>query len=220
MTCLNDGWPTRNSRIESHLDTTPDLSIVHATLIEKFTWETIDTTGSDHKPILITYRDRFEIPEVNNTTRYKWRLTKGDWNKYTDQIEKEMPEDYDGWSIQKLEKTFRETILSAARKHIKKKKINAKTRIDLGEDIKQEASHRNKMRKEIKDADDEEDRNSIRKEWMESSRRVAEMTKDERGKKWVEYVEGIDPKTSSSKVWQTIRNLEGKNPSKAERQIR
>ena len=39
-----------------------------------------------------------------------------------DQIEKEMTGDYDGWSIQKLEKTFRETILSAARKHIKKKR--------------------------------------------------------------------------------------------------
>ena len=87
MTCLNDGRPTRNSRKDNQLDTAPDLSIVHASLIEKFTWETIDVTGSDHKPILIVYKDRFETPEVNNTARYKWRLTKGNWEKFTYQIE-------------------------------------------------------------------------------------------------------------------------------------
>jgi len=148
---------------------------------------------------------------VNNTARYKWRLAKGNWEKFTDQIEQKLPTEYERMSVKKLEKIFRETILKAAKKHIRKKKINAKTRIDLGDEVKQEAAHRNKMRTEIDQAENEEERKSIKKEWIESSRRVAEMTKEERGKKWKEYIEGIDPKTSSSKVWQTIRNLEGKN---------
>ena len=66
------------------MDTAPDLSIVHSSLIEKFSWDTIDDTGSDHKPILITYREGFEIPKVKNTTRYKWKLAKGDWENVSD----------------------------------------------------------------------------------------------------------------------------------------
>ena len=211
MACLNDGRPTRNARKDGQLDTAPDLSIVHATLVEKFTWEPLDITGSDHKPILITYKDEFDTPEVNNTTRYKWKLAKGDWEKFTEQVERELPTDYSGKSIQQLEETFRKTVLDAAKKHIKKKKINAKTRIDLGDEVKQEAAHRNKMRAKIAEAEEGEERSAVRKEWKESSRRVAEMTKVERSKKWTEFVDGIDPKTDSSKVWQTIRNLEGKN---------
>ena len=67
------------------------------------------------------------------------------------------------------------------------------------------------MRAKIAEAEEGEERRTVRKEWKESSRRVAEMTKVERSKKWTEFVDGIDPKTDSSKVWQTIRNLEGKN---------
>ena len=91
-------------------------------------------------------------------------------------------------------------MLDAAKKHIKKKKINAKTRIDLGDEVKQEAAHRNKMRAKIAEAEEGEERRTVRKEWKESSRRVAEMTKVERSKKWTEFVDGIDPKTESSKV--------------------
>ena len=94
MACLNDGRPTRNARKDDQLDTAPDLSIVHATLVEKFTWEPLDITGSDHKPILITYKDEFDTPEVNNTTRYKWKLAKGDWEKFTEQVERDLPTDY------------------------------------------------------------------------------------------------------------------------------
>ena len=54
MACLNDGRPTRNARNENQLDTAPDMTIVHATLIDKFTWEPLSITGSDHMPILIT----------------------------------------------------------------------------------------------------------------------------------------------------------------------
>ena len=209
MVCLNDGRPTRNARQADHLDTAPDLSIVHASLIEKFTWETIDATGSDHKPILITYKDGFEITKVNNKPRFKWRLTKGDWEKFTKEIEDEMPEcpellrtELGEYNTNAIEKKFSDTVIRAAKKHIKKKKINARTRVDLGEEVKKEAAHRNQLRKDIV---------NNREEWVESSRKVAEMVKEERGKKWTEYVENINPKTASSKVWSTIRNLEGKN---------
>ena len=71
MASLNDGRPTRNSIKNDQLDTAPDVFIVHISLIEKLTWEPIDITGSDHKQILIIYKDIFETPEVKNTRRYK-----------------------------------------------------------------------------------------------------------------------------------------------------
>ena len=203
MTCLNDGRPTRNARQEGHMDTAPDLSIVQSSLMEKFSWDTLDDTGSDHKPILITYREGFEIPKVNNTTRYKWKLAKGDWEKFKQQVDREIPTSYEDMNVNELEKVLRKTILRSAKKNVGKKKVNNRTRMDLGEEVKQEAAKRNQLRKEINDKDK-------RAEWVESSRKVAELTKEERSKKWIEYVEGIDPKTSCSEVWRTIRNLEGK----------
>ena len=207
MICLNDGRPTRNARQENHMDTAPDLSIVHSSLIEKFSWDTIDETGSDHKPILITYKEGFEIPKVNDKIRYKWKLGKGNWEKFRQRIEKEIPSSYEDKNVNQLEKVLRDTILRSAKKHIGKKKINNQTRMDMGEEVKQEAAKRNQLRKDIKEN---------RTEWIESSKKVAELVKEERSKKWIEYVEGIDPKTSSSQVWKTIKILRGKEAKEEE----
>ena len=107
------------------------MSIVHSTLIDKFSWEPLYVSGSDHTPILITYDNGFEIPEVNSTTRFKWRLTKGDWSKFKEQVEKDIPTEYNNWTVKRLERRLTDTIICAAKKYIKKKKINAKSMIDL-----------------------------------------------------------------------------------------
>ena len=123
--------------------------------MEKFSWDTLDDTGSDHKPILITYREGFEIPKVNNTTRYKWKLAKGDWEKFKQQVDREIPTSYEDMNVNELEKVLRKTILRSAKKNVGKKKVNNRTRMDLGEEVKQEAAKRNQLRKEINDKDKE-----------------------------------------------------------------
>jgi hypothetical protein len=82
--------------------------------------------SSDHKPILITYKDGVEIPEVNTSPR--WRLNKADWEKFKMQVEDKVPNDYKEMDIEKHEEKTREIIIEAANRHIGKKKITTENK--------------------------------------------------------------------------------------------
>ena len=70
MHCLNNGDPTRHNR-STDTDSVPDVSIVHSSRLDKFTWKIVDDLGSDHKPLLITYEDNINVQTVNSTPKYK-----------------------------------------------------------------------------------------------------------------------------------------------------
>ena len=62
----------------------------------------------------------------------------GEWTKFTCEVEKTIPVNYRKKDINKVEKLLRKTIIKAANKYIKKKKITEKTKSYLTEDIKEE----------------------------------------------------------------------------------
>ena len=200
MLSLNTGETTRSSKHQES-DTAPDISFVHAHQLDKFTWETLDMASSDHKPILITYKDGVEIPEVNTSPRYKWRLNKADWEKFKMQVEDKVPNDYKEMDIEKHEEKTREIIIEAANRHIGKKKITTENKAWLTPEIREAIKERNRLRKTLIDN---------REEWTEAGRKVSEMIKEEKTKRWKEYVESLDQQTTDKQLWRTIHNLEGK----------
>ena len=54
MLTLNDGSFTRINRATGQ-ETTPDLSIVHSSLLGKFSWKMTEYLNSDHKPTIMIY---------------------------------------------------------------------------------------------------------------------------------------------------------------------
>lgn len=138
MLTLNTGEPTRSDK-HRNSDTAPDITFVHAHQVDKFTWETMDMASSDHKPILITYKGEGEIPTVNTTPRYKWKLDKADWGKFTAQVEDKIPNEYEHQAIEEHEKKIREIIIDAANRHIGKKKITTKNKAWLTPEIKRQS---------------------------------------------------------------------------------
>ena len=68
MACVNNGQPAHVHRT-SGKESAPDISIVHSSLLDKITWETVNDLGSDHTPIILTYED--EMIKVNNKPRFK-----------------------------------------------------------------------------------------------------------------------------------------------------
>ena len=69
--------------------------------------------------------------------------------------------------------------------------------------IKDAIKKRNELSKTIR---------ANRVEWVTSCQQVAEMIKEEKSKRWKEYVEKLDHTTSDAQVWRTIRNLDGRQP--------
>ena len=96
---------TRNSK-DNKNDSAPDISIVHSSLADKFSWKTDNDLDSDHKPILMVYEGQ-AIPEIESKAVYKWRFKEADWAAYQTEVENNIPANF--WknkNVNKLEKAF------------------------------------------------------------------------------------------------------------------
>ena len=205
MICLNDGSPTRTDR-NNRIDSAPDISFIHASLTDKFTWKVKDELGSDHKPIIITYEDEMNIPLRKEIPLFKWKLKDADWTKYHQETEKEVDSIEDG-SPEEMEEHLREIITQAARKNIGKKKVNRDSKPWLTPEIKAMIKKRNELRADLSKKN--------RREWVLTCRKVTEMVIEEKERCWKEYVEQLDMKTNPKKVWQTIRGMDGRHSDKS-----
>ena len=94
MTYLNNGEATHISRIDSSLST-PDVSFIHASMIDDWDWKVLPKMGSDHNPIIMNFTIESAIPKVNEIPKYKWNLNKADWEEFSNQIEHDIPNEYD-----------------------------------------------------------------------------------------------------------------------------
>jgi ribonuclease HI len=215
MVTLNDGDPTRLHRncedTRRMKDTAPDISAVHSSLAERFTvWKTDNELNSDHLPIVMRYEEPSSIPSVKSKDQYRWKLKEANWASYTEDVEKNIPRNYQAKSGRKLEKILSKAMISAANKHVRKKKIGNNTKPYLSKELKEAIKERNRLRAT---------RAANRKEWVEAANRVTEMTRTEREKKWKEYVGTLDMSTNPAQVWRTIHNIEGKHPAKSENEV-
>ena len=198
MATINSGDPTHTCKLPGSIThTAPDTSFAHPSMLDKLQWTVINDMSSDHLPMIITYDA--EVQKVNNTPTYKWRLEQADWRNFTKEIEEKLPKLYPGSSLDKIEKKFRKTILKAANNHVGKKKITPDTKCWLSKSIKIAIDKRNKMRDLRSHTQEDRDR------WVAACQEVAEMIREEKEKKWKDYVEELDRTTNTRKVWRTIR---------------
>ena len=217
MACLNDGRPTHVNRqhpnTASPTDpvdntsnpestpgvTSPDVSIAHVSLLDKLTWDVLNDMRSDHQPIIITLNCGVE--EVNSTPSYKWNFKRAEWGKYAEAVDKQLPTYYKRMNLNKLEKRFRKTLLKAAKTHIGKKKIDNRSKSIFTKEIKEAIHERNRLKDTL---------GGNRGEWLKACDKTREMIKEEKTKRWKEYVESLDATTPSTEIWNAIRNLDGR----------
>jgi len=84
MLAANDGSFTHVSR-SSGSKSAPDVTLAHASIVDKLSWKTVNSLGSDHMLIVITYSD--PIPRVNSKPSYKWKLKDADWSAFRQEVE-------------------------------------------------------------------------------------------------------------------------------------
>ena len=208
MVVMNDGSSTHISR-SSGSQTAPDVTLAHAALADRITWRTLQGIGSDHIPILITYQDH--IPKVNSKPTFKWKLKDANWTSFSAEVDSHIPSNYAiKTNVNKLEKKLRKIILKAAGRHIGKKKITENTKSYLTQEVKEEIKKRNALRKTV---------NNNRSEWIESCQKVTEMIRNEKEKRWKEYVEELNRSSNTKKIFQTVRGIDGKVQHKKDNEV-
>ena len=198
MACMNNGEPTHVSR-STGKQGAPDVSFIHPSLLDKISWETANDLGSDHKPIIITYED--EMTKVNSKPRYKWKMSKADWEKYKNDIEDLIPNNYQRTNINRLEKKLRKAIIKSANKNVGKKKVSYQAKPWMTPEIKDAIKTRNELRKTV---------SQNREEWIKACRDTSELITNKKKEVWKEYVESINVTSSSAEIWKTVRNMDGR----------
>ena len=143
------------------------------------------------------------MPRVNNTPKYRWNLAKAEWTKFAEQIDKDLPKNYHRKNVDKLEKILRKSILKAANKHVRKKKCSTSNKCWMTDEIKEAISKRNQLRRRMP---------ASRGEWIQACRDTARLIKEEKERRWKDYVEEIDSQTDGRKIWGTIRAMDGRAP--------
>ena len=212
MDCINtSGQVTRTNRDTTRsnvTDSSPDVSFVHSSMLDKFQWQVQNHLGSDHKPIIILYEDSFSIPKIAAKPRYKWRLREAKWEEYTRQVDSEAAE-VSGQDPEALENQLRDIVLKAAGKFVGTKKITENVKPWLTKKIRGLIKERNELRANI---------SVNRLKFKEKSMEIRDSVREEKGRLWKEYVQDLDMSTNPTKVWQTIRTLDGryKQPRKNE----
>ena len=208
MVVMNDGSSTHISR-SSGSQTAPDVTLAHAALADRINWRTLQGIGYDHIPILITYQDH--IPKVNSKPTFKWKLKDANWTSFSAEVDSHIPSNYaTKTNVNKLEKKLRKIILKAAGRHIGKKKITENTKSYLTQEVKEEIKKRNALRKTV---------NNNRSEWIESCQKVTEMIRNEKEKRWKEYVEELNRSSNTKKIFQTVRGIDGKVQHKKDNEV-
>jgi hypothetical protein len=198
---LNWDTPTRVPTNGS--PSSPDISLASDSLITSSTWKTLTTLSSDHLPILISLQTTTTVNKSPHRTYVN--LKKANWEHYTQEIEKNLNGIALPTNCQKDEKILRAIILKAASHHIPsgRHKLNKRP---VPKEIQ------NKM----------EERDSIRSR-DPTSPRLKELNKEinkaidkHRQQQWQEFVETLDHRTNSSRLWKTIKAIDGKSKPQAE----
>ena len=198
---LNKDLPTRlpgNANPSS-----PDVLLASASLITSSDWQTHTTMSSDHLPILIGLQTTATSSPARHITYIN--LKKADWSRYRQGIERKLSSRHLPTDCQKDEKLFRATLLKAASHHIPTGRRKLYTQ-QVPAEILTMMEERDDLRKQ--------DPASPRLPTMNDE--ITKATSDHKRRQWREFVESIDHRTDSTKLWRTIKGIDGKSKQTAE----
>ena len=181
----------------------PDVSLASASLITSTNWQTKTNLGSDHLPILISLQMDHTINPIPHRTSFN--LKKANWDRYSREIEDKLNKRRLPSNCQKGEKILRTIILKAASRHIP----SGRHRINT-EPVPAEILEKMRAR------DDLRSRDPTSTALQQMNDEITRTTNEHRRNTWRQFVETLDHRTDPSKLWRTIKAIDGKSPPEAE----
>ena len=192
---LNDGSPTRTSRITGN-NSTLDLSICGGTWSTRTSWKTADPLGdSDHLPIQIVLHHTIRYQPVL-PRKAKWRRNGVDWDKFRQVADEQMTNLLDEPILSKQMAQFTEILNSVAETHVGKTKPRKKAKPWMTPHVRAKIRIRNQLRRTI---------NKNRQEWINACREANEAINEAKTDSWKEVLESA--MTNNSDMWKVIKGL-------------
>ena len=174
----------------------PDVSLASASLITSSESQTHTTMSSDHLPILIG----LQTTATSSPARHRTYIKKADWTGYRQEIERKLSSRHLPTDCQKDKKLFRATLLKGASHHIPTGRRKLYTQ-QVPAEILAMMKERDDLRKQ--------DPASPRLSTMNDE--ITKATSDHKRRQWSKFVESIDHTTDSTKLWRTIKGIDGKS---------
>ena len=137
--------------------------------------------------------------------RTSFNLKKANWDRYSKEIEDKLSKRRLPSNCQKGEKILRTIILKAASRHIP----SGRHRINM-EPVPAEILEKMRAR------DDLRSRDPTSPALQQMNDEITRTTNEHRRNTWRQFVETLDHRTGPSKLWRTIKAIDGKSPPKAE----
>ena len=181
--------------------TSPDVSIVSASLLTFCTWTTYTDLSSDHLPIVIDILLADEGIFTDRKTYYN--LAKADWPKFTEFCEQKfntaLTPELDNLSAQKMDKTFRAIINEATTKFIpaRRRKLY---KPGLNKQVTKLISERSRLRETNPTSNRIGELNSAIMREIDESKR----------KDWHKFVESFNHRYKPRQLWRVIKSLSGR----------
>ena len=181
----------------------PDVSLASASLITSCSWQTLSTLSSDHLPILIRLQMK-TTPKPGLRQTYV-NLKKDNWDRYRLEVEADLSKRSLPTDCQRDEKILRTILLKAASHHIP---------------TGRHGLHEEPVPVEILDVmtrrDDIRKRNRTSSELPRLNKDIQKRICEHKQQKWRDFVENMDHKTDITKLWRTIKGIDGRAKHKAE----
>ena len=172
-----------------------DVSLASASLITSSEWHTQDHEFRPSAHHWIT--DNCYLISCRHRTYIN--LKKADWTRYKQEIERKLSSRHLPTDCQKDEKLFRATLLKAASHHIPTGRRKLYTQ-QVPAEILAMMEERDDLLKQ--------DPASPRLSTMNDE--ITKATSDDKRRQWREFVESIDHRTDSTKMWRTIKGIDSR----------
>ena len=180
----------------------PDVSLAAASLITSCSWQTLSTLSSDHLPILI----RLQMKTPSNSGLHRTYVNlKANWDRYRQEVEAAQIKRFLPIDYQRDEKIFRTVILKAASQHIPTGRHRLYEEPGPVE-ILDVMNRRDYLRK----------RDPTSPELPRLNKAIQNRICVHKRQKLRDFVETMDQKTDMTKLWRTIKGIDGRAKGEAE----
>ena len=178
-----------------------DVSLASTSLIISCSWQTLSTLSSDHLPILI--RLQMKTTSTPGLRRTYVNLKKADWDRYRQEVETALSKRSLPTDRQRDEKIFRTVLLKAASHHIPtgRPRLHEEPAEILGV-----ITRRDDLRK----------RDPTSSELPRLNYDIQNRIYAHKRQKWRDFVETLNQKTDVTKLWRTIKGIDGRAKREAE----
>lgn len=178
--------------------TSPDVTAASPSLLAVADWSVDTALSSDHLPVLISLPTQNEVTKTPAPKRTFVNFKKANWDDFTLDSEEAFRRAPIPTSTSTGERTFRAILLKAAKRH-----IPAGRHPTIKHNPPQEAVDLMQQRDALRASNNDSPRIAA------LNAQITSIMREDKTRRWREHVETLNNTTDSSKLWTTIKTLNG-----------